>query len=971
MVAKRVYAILAFFLGGVVLIAQPGPYNVYPIKEGLSKGLIKDISLDTIGFVWIATDEGVIKYNGRDAVFYKDAIKGGFAKALCRRHNGSLVVLHDFGLTAINSQSDTTSFIPLHINEQMDSTSGLFYPKTIYEDTQKRLWIGENQAIVRYENGKWERYALPVNPDQGLLFRSFSFSEDQNGILWVASYSGRIFQYNEKSNIFEELGGLESLKVSGINTILCQPNGKFLLGTQNGLYEFGTNPDGHIVDPTAIAGPSQVSSCVLGENGAIYLGTWDGELYHGWARVDREFRRMESIDFLDVVGLTLDAQNGIWIASSEDIGLLSPISFQTVDLELPTTSSNNQDAAIIESLIQTPSGSILISSNRRVIEIDDQQHVKFQFLDALPESSIPTYVQEIDGYWWIGCLAGEVYKLDLATKQLHAIKEIPVSSSSILHIFKDLRGDVWISGNQQLGLIRFTANGQMFNYKDGGLDKVRKIFELNNQMLFAVGAGQNEYLHIFKRLSGQFENISSKLPFTVSPNFLVEDILASNDHKLLLGTTDGLLEIDLNISNSQGPEVSRLALDKVPINEPIKAMALSEEGRLWLSTTSGLIAKDGEYTLMYDKSGGLPSNNMVSRGLCFDDTGKLWLGTAKGVVHFQPFGADLQQTAQPIFTEIKSNSVKKLLQIIQGGVFPHHTNLEINFLALAYPADKITYQYRLRDRDTSWSMGTKQTQVVLSNLNTGHHQFEVRAQKQGGQRWSEPAKLSFTTIAPWYRRWWGLLILSLSFLGVLFLVTQWYNRNLKLQNERLEQVISERTEKINQQKNKIIEQTNRMLEQKEAFRILKERQLQQQINHKNKQLTTHMLHIIQKNEALKELRLQLTKGLRKANPDMQSHFKAYLSLIDFSFRKDHEWENFKLIFEEVHVNFFERILKKHPTITSQDLRHCALIKLNLSIQETATILGISPESVKTSRFRLRNKMSFDSQAQLVDYLIGV
>ena len=82
-------------------------------------------------------------------------------------------------------------------------------------------------------------------------------------------------------------------------------------------------------------------------------------------------------------------------------------------------------------------------------------------------------------------------------------------------------------------------------------------------------------------------------------------------------------------------------------------------------------------------------------------------------------------------------------------------------------------------------------------------------------------------------------------------------------------------------------------------------------------------------------------------------------------------DNFKLFFEEVHAGFFEDLIKKHPKLTAHDLRHCALIRLNLSIEETSTIVGISADSIKTARFRLKKKMDLDSQTDLLEHLMTI
>ena len=126
-----------------------------------------------------------------------------------------------------------------------------------------------------------------------------------------------------------------------------------------------------------------------------------------------------------------------------------------------------------------------------------------------------------------------------------------------------------------------------------------------------------------------------------------------------------------------------------------------------------------------------------------------------------------------------------------------------------------------------------------------------------------------------------------------------------------------------------------------------------------------------KNQALKELQTKIFKSMRSSDKSSYGEFKSLLETIDFSFRNDEEWANFQKFFEEVHVGFFENLKTNHSQITSQDLRHCALIRLNLSLLEVATIMGISTESVKTSRFRLRKKMNIESQHELVDYIMKI
>ena len=87
--------------------------------------------------------------------------------------------------------------------------------------------------------------------------------------------------------------------------------------------------------------------------------------------------------------------------------------------------------------------------------------------------------------------------------------------------------------------------------------------------------------------------------------------------------------------------------------------------------------------------------------------------------------------------------------------------------------------------------------------------------------------------------------------------------------------------------------------------------------------------------------------------------------------QDNNWKVFDHYFESVNKNFYTRLKQKYPEISSNDLKICALIKLNLSIKKMATILNISPDSVKTARHRLRKKLQLSTEENLTDFILSV
>ena len=152
---------------------------------------------------------------------------------------------------------------------------------------------------------------------------------------------------------------------------------------------------------------------------------------------------------------------------------------------------------------------------------------------------------------------------------------------------------------------------------------------------------------------------------------------------------------------------------------------------------------------------------------------------------------------------------------------------------------------------------------------------------------------------------------------------------------------------------------------------LKEMELQGALDFKNKELTSYTISFVQKNELFSQLQEGL-KEVLKTPLELQSRkINSLHRLIEQNLQMDKEWEDFKLHFEQVHQHFFTRLKEACPDLSSAELKLCALIRLNLNMKESATILGISPTSVKTARYRLRKKLNLSQEESILDYLLKI
>ncbi len=193
------------------------------------------------------------------------------------------------------------------------------------------------------------------------------------------------------------------------------------------------------------------------------------------------------------------------------------------------------------------------------------------------------------------------------------------------------------------------------------------------------------------------------------------------------------------------------------------------------------------------------------------------------------------------------------------------------------------------------------------------------------------------------------------------------NRKIIEQNQRIYETQHELTQaelqnaQLNQQK------LQTELENKQ----LREKNLQAELEARNKELTSRALNLIQKNEILSELKDKLHQILRHKDTDQSREIGQLVNLIDYSFHLDQDWEDFKTVFEQVHKDFFHHLQQQFPDLTAGELRLCALLRLNLNSKDIATILGISQDSLRVTRYRLRKKLDLPKGTNLVNFIMSV
>ena len=142
---------------------------------------------------------------------------------------------------------------------------------------------------------------------------------------------------------------------------------------------------------------------------------------------------------------------------------------------------------------------------------------------------------------------------------------------------------------------------------------------------------------------------------------------------------------------------------------------------------------------------------------------------------------------------------------------------------------------------------------------------------------------------------------------------------------------------------------------------------EQEIEHKKKELASQTLHLVQKNTFIQELQENLER--LKNNPELfKMEFKRIVMLLRKENASDKDWEVFKSYFVEVNNDFDKKLQSIYPEISEKETRLAALLKMNLSTKEIATMLNVLPDSILKSKYRLKKKLELDKDTDLYQYL---
>jgi DNA-binding CsgD family transcriptional regulator len=271
----------------------------------------------------------------------------------------------------------------------------------------------------------------------------------------------------------------------------------------------------------------------------------------------------------------------------------------------------------------------------------------------------------------------------------------------------------------------------------------------------------------------------------------------------------------------------------------------------------------------------------------------------------------------------------------------------------------IDYSYFLEGFDKNWSEFSKKTQKEYTNLPAGDYQFKVKARNNLGDE-SAIGVYHFSVLPPWYQSYWAWAFYIFLFVCINYLLFVYLKRRFKIQQQRHE---AEQKHLLN------LHQLELEKTEKELVKLRNDK-LESEIQHKNTELASVAMHLVQKAELLGKIKDEMVR--LKKQPDNEkgpAELNKIIRVINEEDKIDEQWEQFTSHFDNVHSGFLAALKAKYPNISPNELKLSAYLRMNLSSKEIAQLMNISVRGVEVSRYRLRKKLQIPTETSLYEFLL--
>ncbi len=299
-------------------------------------------------------------------------------------------------------------------------------------------------------------------------------------------------------------------------------------------------------------------------------------------------------------------------------------------------------------------------------------------------------------------------------------------------------------------------------------------------------------------------------------------------------------------------------------------------------------------------------------------------------------------------------------------ILPYRNNsIRFYFSSTTYEGDgDVTYQYYLENFEKNWSAWDATAQKEYTNLKEKRYIFHVRSKNINGLI-SDEVTYEFRITPPWYRSQWAYGLYSLSIIS--FLILSFIILDRKYQRAQKMMALA--------QKRELYKKDNEMVQlsiytQEEITRLQNEK-LEAELNHMKNELATATMHLLNKNEFIADIKSNLNQIVKKgAQGDLKDELSSITKDIENNISDDGDWEHFQFHFDRVHGDFTTRLKLAFSSLSPQETKLSAYLRMNLSSKEIAQLLNITVRGVEISRYRLRKKLNLGREQNLQEFILN-
>ncbi|QTD50478.1 two-component regulator propeller domain-containing protein [Sulfidibacter corallicola] len=855
-------------------------------NQGLSHPTIHHMAQDRFGYLWFATQDGLNRYDGYHFKVYRhdpnrsDSLPDSYVYRIYEDREGYLWLATKYSglcrmdpvteryITYRHDPRDPASLISNRLllvagdnqgriwvgsdgagisrllpdgsgfrNYRDEASSGGLAGnkvRTMYQDSQDRLWFGAGSGLYRYlpDEDRFTRITL-TRGDRVWQFSVYAIVGDRQGFLWLGTGSDGLIRYDPLTESYEswhhDPEDPHSLPNDGVGALWRNPDGTLWAGTDKGLglYDPGRNRFlnfGKSQGDGVGLSHHVIQSLLQDRSGTLWAGTW----YNGLNRFTSESLQFHNYrnDPKDPGSLTgslvndmcRDREGQLWMATRTGLSRYDSADDSFVSYRADPADPHKLPADNVYRLLSDASARLWVGTSRGLC-LYDQAADRFKRIRLRPERKRDPFVGSLvshKGDLWVG-VYGSLIKVDPITHDIEPYRPTPeevrhVGTIDVLFIVPAEDDTLWLGTNR--GVYRTNPENRILEavpMGPAGEEQVRpnEMFCSLKDRDGTIWFGSDVGLHRVDPKTGSASSFTNRMADkrSLSHNS-VTHLFRDRKENLWIGTQGGGLNMLPAGASPENDGFRRFSSRDGLGANAVGAIIEDETGRLWISTTAGITVYDPAMRRFKNYGGteGALVSYVINSGWTFDD--QIYFGSFEGLTSFHP--NDISKNQTPPRTAVSEfllfnqpvplSSPDRPTPLIRHLDFGSHLTLThrdyvfgFGFTGLHFAdPQRNRYSYKLEGFDREWvQTDARKRFATYTKLDPGTYRFHLRTANKDGV-WSEDvAPIQVTIRPPPYKTVWAYLAYLVTAILVIGWLLHAQRRKLAAErelNQRLRQV---------------------------------------------------------------------------------------------------------------------------------------------------------------------------------------